>query len=485
MANRHTNLDPNHRPHGPGAILRWGITDRLLGRRKRQPPGPPAPIVPPDVDLIHSGTTDPWLTWLGHASFLGSLGGRRFLIDPLFSPHAGWLYRRSLPAPMAIDELPDVDAVMVTHNHYDHLDAGVYSRLGDKVTVVAPCGMNRWLRGRGCTRVIELGWWQQADVGDLRVTLVPARHWSRRGVFDTNRALWGGYVIECAGYSVYHSGDTAHSRALQRSADASRHSRRQCSRSAATNRHGSWSITTSTRSKPVDAFLELGARHLVPMHWGTLQLTDEPLCEPDRPHAFVVAAEWPRQSSSVGRPRRRCFTAYWTAPMTDGKLIFDDAVATRLSPLSGDRRRHQGDLVAREPFPGTWASRRHCSGSPTTSDRPSAPSRLVLFSSAILVASAGFVTTRSPLVGLILLVAAFFPRCGISRLVAVAREALPPRGRDPHRQRHRQARRGGSAHDPDADGPPRQQVTEPQLSLPHGPHDQSRSPAPSSWLRWH
>jgi L-ascorbate metabolism protein UlaG (beta-lactamase superfamily) len=298
LANRHTNLDPNHRPHGPGAILRWGITDRLLGRRKRQPPGPPAPIVPPDVDLIHSGTTDPWLTWLGHASFLGSLGGCRFLIDPLFSPHAGWLYRRSLPAPMAIDELPDVAAVMVTHNHYDHLDAGVYSRLGDKVTVVAPYGMNRWLRGRSCTRVIELGWWQQADVGDLRVTLVPACHWSRRGVFDTNRALWGGYVIEGAGYSVYHSGDTAWFEGFAEIG------RRFPALEAAMLPIGGYQPAWFMEhyhlnpEQAGDAFLELGARHLVPMHWGTLQLTDEPLCEPiDRMRLW-----W--QTNIPGNPRK-------------------------------------------------------------------------------------------------------------------------------------------------------------------------------------
>ena len=280
MAHRYTNLDPTHRPHGPAAILRWGITDRLRGRRRPQPPGPPAPIADPDINLIRSPTTEPWLTWLGHASFLGSLGGHRFLIDPLFSPHAGWFYRRYLPPPMRIDQLPDITAVLVTHNHYDHLDAGVYRSLRDEVAVVAPIGMGRWMRRRGCTRVIELQWWQQAEVGGLLVTLVPACHWSRRGIFDTNRALWGGFVIEGDGHSFYHSGDTAWFNGFGEIG------RRFPELDAAMLPIGGYQPPWFMEHYHLNpeqagrAYLDLGARHLVPMHWGTLQLTDEPLCEP-------------------------------------------------------------------------------------------------------------------------------------------------------------------------------------------------------------
>jgi L-ascorbate metabolism protein UlaG (beta-lactamase superfamily) len=280
LAHRYANLDPTHRPHGPAAILRWGITDRLLGRHQRQSPGPPAPIVPPDTDLIGGGTTEPWLTWLGHASFLGSLGGHRFLIDPLFSTHAGWLYRRYLPPPTTIDQLPTVEAVMVTHNHYDHLDAGVYRSLGSRITVVAPLGMSRWMRQRGCTRVIELDWWQRTEIGGLAITLVPACHWSRRGIFDTNRVLWGGYVIEGGGRSVYHSGDTAWFRGFDEIG------RRFPGLDAAMLPIGGYQPAWFMEHYHLNpeqagrAFIELGARQLVPMHWGTLQLTDEPLCEP-------------------------------------------------------------------------------------------------------------------------------------------------------------------------------------------------------------
>jgi L-ascorbate metabolism protein UlaG (beta-lactamase superfamily) len=181
---------------------------------------------------------------------------------------------------MSIDQLPDIEAVLVTHNHYDHLDAGVYRSFRDQVTVVAPKGMGGWMRRRGCTRVNELQWWQQTEVGGLRITLVPACHWSRRGIFDTNRVLWGGYVIEGGGHSAYHSGDTAWFEGFGEIG------RRFPDLDAAMLPIGGYQPAWFMEHYHLNpeqagrAYLDLGARRLVPMHWGTLQLTDEPLCEP-------------------------------------------------------------------------------------------------------------------------------------------------------------------------------------------------------------
>jgi len=297
MRHQFHNLDPAHRPHGAAAILRWGVLDRVLGRRQKAAPGPPAPRVAPDLDLIHGKSSEGRLTWIGHASILGVLGGWRFLIDPVFSDHAGTLYRRTGEAGLSQADLPPVDAVLITHNHYDHLDAAAIGRLPDRVPVVAPSGLGSWLERRGRQRVVELRWWQSVDIDGLCVTMVPARHWSRRGVFDTNRSWWGGYVIEAGGRQVYHAGDTASFGGFAEIG------RRFPELDAAMLPVGSYEpgwFMEHYHLNPEQAgaaFLELGARRLVPIHWGTFQLTDEPLCEP----ADRIRSWWTREGPDDDR----------------------------------------------------------------------------------------------------------------------------------------------------------------------------------------
>jgi len=280
VRHRFSNLDPEHRPHRPAAILRWGIVDPLRGRRRRAAPGPPAPVARPNLELIHGREERPWLTWIGHASFLGALGGRRFLIDPMFSDHAGLLYRRYLPSGLTVGDLPRVSAMLVTHNHFDHLDAGAVRALPAEVPVVAPAGLGRWLRARGRSAVVELEWWESAEIDGLVVTLVPARHWSRRGVLGTNSSLWGGYVVEFGAQRIYHAGDTAWFDGFAEIG------RRFPGLLAALIPIGGYRPAWFMEQQHLNpeqagaAFLELGADQLVPMHWGTFQLTDEPLAEP-------------------------------------------------------------------------------------------------------------------------------------------------------------------------------------------------------------
>ncbi len=242
---RFSNLDPTHRPQGLGAVLRWGVWDRLTGRRRIAPPGPPAPSVEPDLARIHSASPVPRVTWIGHSSFLVSLGGEHVLIDPVFSRRIGWLYPRHGAAGLGPEQLPRLTTVLVSHNHYDHLDAPSLAALAQPLPAVVPLGLGAWLRRRGFREVRELGWWQAAELGSLRITLVPARHWSHRVPGDVNRSWWGGFVIEGGGQGVYHAGDTADFCGLRRDRPAaSPTSPRPCCRSAAMSPAGSWGATT-------------------------------------------------------------------------------------------------------------------------------------------------------------------------------------------------------------------------------------------------
>src|SRR5437762_1638907 len=186
----------------PGAVFRWAVLDRLAGRRRRSPARMRVPAVFPDRALLATPASRPRITWLGHASFLVQLDGASLLIDPVFSNRIAGLIPRNVPAPLSARELPPIDATLVTHNHYDHLDAPSVRAAGA-----------RTLAGLGMSRVVpceELDWWQSARVTErVRATFVPSKHWSRRALADTNRAPWGGFVIAGPSGRVYHPGDTA------------------------------------------------------------------------------------------------------------------------------------------------------------------------------------------------------------------------------------------------------------------------------------
>ena len=123
--------------------------------------------------------------------------------------------KRVVPLPIDIADLPQIDVVLISHNHYDHLDAESVRRIaampqGSPLFLV-PMGLKAWFAELGITRVEELDWWQQTQQGDLRITFVPAQHWSKRTLTDANQTLWGGWVVEGEGLSIIHTGDTGFS----------------------------------------------------------------------------------------------------------------------------------------------------------------------------------------------------------------------------------------------------------------------------------
>jgi N-acyl-phosphatidylethanolamine-hydrolysing phospholipase D len=280
----------NNHPHpGHGSFLAW-----QWERFRDGVPGPPAggwniPAMKTDAAALHQPDTNPSVTWIGHATMLVRLAGKNLLFDPVFSDRVSPLSfagpKRVPLLPIDIPELPRIDVVMVSHNHYDHLDAESVKRLaampqGSPLFLV-PLGLKAWFQNLGIARVEELDWWQQAGDDALKFTFVPVQHWSRRALLDANQTLWGGWVVQGEGLKLMHAGDTGYSRDF---------------------------ATIGERLGPFDmAFIPIGAyaprwfmkvMHLDPaeavqvredlrasraigMHWGTFEaLTDEPLDEP-------------------------------------------------------------------------------------------------------------------------------------------------------------------------------------------------------------
>jgi L-ascorbate metabolism protein UlaG (beta-lactamase superfamily) len=278
---RFTNLDGSE-PKGLGTVLRWAVWDRLTGKRPTTPDRAPIPTVAPDLARLRTPPApgEPArITWLGHATFLVQLDGVSLLTDPALEPKLFGGIERNVPPGVAIPDLPEIDAVLVSHSHYDHLDLGTVQKVG--APAIAGLGMERWFRDRQVFAT-ELGWWSSTRVGPVRITFVPSQHWSKRGLFDTNRTLWGGFVIEGSRATIYHSGDTAYFAGFEEIG------RRFPGIDAALLPIGAyepaWFMQTMHTSpeQALQAFVDLGARTFVAMHWGTFKLSDEPLDEPPR-----------------------------------------------------------------------------------------------------------------------------------------------------------------------------------------------------------
>jgi len=297
-SNGFQNLDPAARmPRSFGEFFRW---QRERATLDIAPPKLELAAIIPDLGFIRGRTNHFSVTWIGHATALVQIGHTNVLTDPHFSERASpvqWAGpKRWQPPAVRIDELPHVDVVLISHNHYDHLDESSVRALnaqpGGPPLFVVPLGLERWLASIGVTNARALDWWDSLSVKDLKVYLTPVQHWSRRTLADTNTTLWGGFVLEGESRGklrrVFFSGDTGYSK--QHFHDIG-------------DRFGGFDLAllpigayeprwfmSAQHVNPEEAVQihrDLGARRSVGIHWGTFQLTDEPL---DQPVADLAAA---------------------------------------------------------------------------------------------------------------------------------------------------------------------------------------------------
>lgn len=237
---------------------------------------PKLPVLVPQRDL--------GVTFIGHSSFLVQIAGRNLLLDPVFAMRLIAL-RRVRRAGVRIHDLPPIDAVLVSHAHMDHLNRPSLRRIawhtrmltGKAPVIVAPWGVDNLLRDLGFSRVITLEWWQEEHVAGLRITMTPSKHWGARYFRDSYRGF-GGFVIRGGEHSIYHSGDTAYFDGFAKIGS-------QLKPQVALLPIGAYKPENyrAVHASPEDAlkaFLDLHAERMIPMHYGTFRLTQEPDGEP-------------------------------------------------------------------------------------------------------------------------------------------------------------------------------------------------------------
>jgi len=275
-----------HEAHQGFWLWKW---EQMRNGMPEPPPGGwKIPHVRTDAAALRANGHDPTVTWIGHASFLVQLAGLNVLVDPQFSERASPVAfagpKRIVPLPIAIGELPRIDAVLISHNHYDHLDLASVKALADSPDpplFLVPLGLKAWFEEAGIARAEEYDWWQSRSLGRLTFTLVPVQHWSKRTLWDANKTLWGGWAIEGAGLKVLHTGDLGYSK------DARDIGERLGPFDLALIPIGAYAPRWFMKTMHVDPAEALQVRsdvhasRAIGMHWGTFEnLTDEPMDEP-------------------------------------------------------------------------------------------------------------------------------------------------------------------------------------------------------------
>jgi len=306
MAQPQLRLPAHHRPEGgfrnpwPGAqmhgfldFLKWSLIDRRRNPRRPDPDPAVFTRVAPSYAVPRAAPDLLTITWIGHTSFLIQIGGFNVLTDPIWSERASPVQfagpKRWVRPAVDFDALPPIDAVVLSHDHYDHLDSSSVSRLAERYPAIrwyAPLGVGAFLRRHGARDVTQSDWWDESTLGELRLTCLPAQHFSGRTLGKRNTTLWCGWALRTSDHSVFFAGDTALHPDF----------------GSIATRCGPFDVTIlpigayeprwfmgSVHMNPEDCInavdqMETGQNGatlvMVAAHWGTFKLTDEPMDEP-------------------------------------------------------------------------------------------------------------------------------------------------------------------------------------------------------------
>ncbi len=286
-----TNTDGGRIDKSVGQLWRW-IRENL-GSGLPKPPSTHVQgysgfeVLMPDTAWLEANREQVSFTWLGHASMLLQSGGLNILLDPILSDRASpvqWAGpRRKVPAPLSVAQLPPIDVVLISHNHYDHMDAdtllGIAARF-PSVLFVVPLGNERWFLRQGIQNVKALDWWESVQVGGTSFHCLPARHWSVRNFADRNENLWSGWAVINDRHRFFFPGDTGYS------ADFKTIGQKLGPFDLTALPVGAYAPRWFMQDQhigPEEAVLmhkELKARQSVGVHWGTFELSLESLDEP-------------------------------------------------------------------------------------------------------------------------------------------------------------------------------------------------------------
>lgn len=289
--------------HGAGDFLKF-LAEFRGGPAPRQ-----FPVARNDPAFLRANRSESNITWIGHDTFLIQVNGLNILTDPHLTGRAspvGWAGpARMMPPGLTLEQLPPIDLVLISHNHYDHLDEDTVLALHRRQTdnppyFYVPLGVKDWFIARGITQVTELDWWQSADYAGVKLHAVPVQHFSSRGPFDRNATLWCGWVAEWPDFRLFFAGDSGYSK------DFADIGQRFDGFDLSLIPIGAYDPRWFMRAMHMDpeeavqVHRDVRSRRSIGMHWGTFVLTMEDPAEPPRRLAAAVrAAGLPADSFTI------------------------------------------------------------------------------------------------------------------------------------------------------------------------------------------
>ena len=240
------------------------------------------------LDRIHAPGNGVRTTWIGHATVLVQVDGINILTDPVFSKRASPLSfcgpKRAAPPALTLTQLPLIHLILISHDHYDHLDKRAAAMLGDGPVWVTPLGYRRTLTRFGVQRVVECDWWQQCQLHGAAITATPSQHWTGRGLRDRYRALWASWAVRIGEFRFWFAGDTGYDNRIFKEIGM------RCGPfDLALIPVGGYAprlFMKDMHVSPEEAVAihrDIGSRYSLGIHWGTFPLTAEPIDEPPRP----------------------------------------------------------------------------------------------------------------------------------------------------------------------------------------------------------
>jgi N-acyl-phosphatidylethanolamine-hydrolysing phospholipase D len=245
------------------------------------------PHVASDGVALRANQTEPTVTWIGHATLLIQLAGVNILTDPQWSERASPVSfagpKRVTPPGVHFEDLPPIHAVVISHDHYDHLDEATVKRLAEthRPRFYVPLGLREWFADLGITDVVDLDWWDSRQERGITLICVPVQHWTGRSFFEMNRRLWSGWVVAGGDRRLFFGGDTGYY-----APDFKEIGVRLGPFDLAAISIGAYEppaimrLTHTTPEEALQIFADVRARRFFAMHWGTFDLAEEPLGEP-------------------------------------------------------------------------------------------------------------------------------------------------------------------------------------------------------------